>query len=50
MPPVSDWTPSPRYPDPSVVVVDDSFARYRLPLAKIERLATVASAPGPARV
>ena len=36
----SDWQPSPRYPDPSVVVVDESFARYRLPLAKIERLAT----------
>jgi gluconolactonase len=35
-----DWTPSQRYPDPSVVVVDESFAKYRLPLAKIERLAT----------
>ena len=37
---MSDWTPSARYPDPSVVVVDDSFNRYRLPLAKVERLAT----------
>jgi gluconolactonase len=37
---VSDWSPSPRYPDPSVVVVDESFTRYRLALAKIERLAT----------
>lgn len=36
----TDWQSSPRYPDPSVVVVDDSFARYRLPLAKVERLAT----------
>jgi len=36
----SDWQPSPRYPDPSVVVVDESFTRYRLPLAKLERLAT----------
>ena len=36
----ADWQPSPRYPDPSVVVVDESFNRYRLPLAKVERLAT----------
>ena len=35
-----DWVPSQRYPDPSVVVIDESFAKYRLPLAKIERLAT----------
>jgi gluconolactonase len=37
---VSDWQPNPRYPDPAVNVVDQSFARYRLNLAKIERLAT----------
>ena len=36
----SDWQPSPRYPDPAVIDVDASFARYRLPLAKIERIAT----------
>lgn len=36
----TDWQPSPRYPDPAIVDVDASFARYRLPLAKIERLAT----------
>jgi len=36
--PHSGWQPSQRYPDPAVVVVDESFARYRLPLAKIERL------------
>ena len=36
----SDWQPSPRYPDPLIVVVDESFNRYRLPLAKVERLAT----------
>jgi len=36
----SEWQPSQRYPDPAVVVVDEAFARYRLPLAKIERLAT----------
>jgi len=32
------WQSSQRYPDPAVVVVDESFARYRLPLAKVERL------------
>ena len=38
---MSDWQPSPRYPDaPSVKEVDASFARYRLALAKVERLAT----------
>lgn len=36
----SDWRPAARYPDPAVVVVDESFARYRLPLARVERLAT----------
>ena len=35
-----EWQPSARYPDPSVVVIDESFNRYRLPLAKVERLAT----------
>ena len=34
------WQPSPRYPDPAVVVIDESFNRLRLPLAKVERLAT----------
>jgi gluconolactonase len=34
------WTPSLRYPDPSVQVLDPSFAKYRLPLASVERLAT----------
>ena len=34
------WTPSQRYPDPSVQVLDPSFAKYRLPLASVERLAT----------
>ena len=36
----NDWQPSQRYPDASVRDIDASFARYRLPLAKIERLAT----------
>jgi gluconolactonase len=35
-----NWMSSQRYPDPAVVIVDESFAQYRLPLAKIERLAT----------
>ena len=34
-----DWTPSMRVPDVAVRDVDASFARYRLPLAKVERLA-----------
>ena len=37
---MSDWQPSQRYPDPSVHIVDESFARYKLNLAKVERLAT----------
>jgi gluconolactonase len=36
----ADWQPSQRYPDPAVKVLDPSFARYRLNLAKVERLAT----------
>jgi gluconolactonase len=34
------WQPSPRYPDPRVQIVDPSFTRYRVTLAKLERLAT----------
>jgi gluconolactonase len=34
-----EWTPSARVPDAAVRDVDASFARYRLPLAKVERLA-----------
>lgn len=34
------WTPSPRYPDPAVQVLDDSFAKLRLRTAAVERLAT----------
>src|ERR1700748_1622079 len=32
------WTPSQRYPDPAVQILDPSFAKYRLPLAGVERL------------
>jgi gluconolactonase len=34
------WQPSERYPDPAVQVLDPSFARYRLALASVERIAT----------
>ncbi|MDW3682018.1 SMP-30/gluconolactonase/LRE family protein [Cupriavidus sp. CV2] len=37
---VAQWTPSLRYPDPSVVILDPSFAKYRLFNASVEQLAT----------
>jgi len=37
---MTDWQPSQRYPDPLVHAVDASFAKYRLNLAKVERLGT----------
>lgn len=37
---VQDWQPSARFPDPSIVVVDESFRKYHLALTKVERLAT----------
>ena len=40
MPTETTWSPSARYPDPAVQILDKSFAQYRLPLAGIERLAT----------
>jgi gluconolactonase len=36
----AQWQPSQRYPDPAVKVLDPSFAKYRVNLAKVERLAT----------
>ena len=36
---MTDFTPSPRVPDPAIVSIDPSFDKYRLPLAKIERIA-----------
>ena len=36
----TDWEPSPRYPDPRVRIIDPSFTKYRLNLAKVERIAT----------
>jgi len=37
---MSKWKPTVRLPDPAVHVLDDRFARYRLDLAKVERIAT----------
>jgi len=34
------WQPSQRYPDPLIKILDPSFARYRVGLAKVERLGT----------
>ena len=34
------WEPAQRYPDPAVEILDPSFAKYRLGLAAVERLAT----------
>src|SRR5687767_948059 len=36
----AQWQPSGRYPDPAIKIVDPSFSKYRLNLAKVERLAT----------
>lgn len=33
------WEPSRRYPDANVIVIDPGFAKYRHPLASVERLA-----------
>ena len=37
---LAQWQPSPRYPDPAIQVIDQSFARYRLALARVEQIAT----------
>lgn len=34
------WRASQRYPDPRIRIIDPSFAKYRLSLAKVERIAT----------
>jgi gluconolactonase len=36
----AQWTPSDRYPDPAVQVLDPAFNKYRLGLASVERLYT----------
>ena len=37
---MTQWEPSPFYPDPSVEILDPSFLKYRLFSASVERLAT----------
>lgn len=37
---IAQWQPSQRYPDPLIQVIDSSFGKYRLGLAKVERIAT----------
>ena len=37
---IAEWQPSPRYPDPLIRILDDSFARYRIGLAKVEKIAS----------
>jgi gluconolactonase len=34
------WRPSPRYPDPRIEVLDDSFDQYRIATAAVERIAS----------
>src|SRR5688500_6868183 len=34
------WQPSQRYPDPLIKIVDPGFAKYRLALAKVEKIAS----------
>lgn len=41
----AQWQPSMRYPDPSIQVVDESFA-YRLAATKMERLLNTQGAIG----
>lgn len=36
----AEWQPSDRYPDPAVRIIDPSFTKYRLSLAKIEKIAS----------
>jgi len=38
---LADWAPSQRIPDPNVQIIDEAaFKKYRISLAKVERLAT----------
>jgi gluconolactonase len=36
----AQWQPSQRYPDPSIRIIDPSFARYRIAQTKVERIAS----------
>lgn len=37
---IAAWAPSARYPDPSIVALDDSFRDYMVSSAKVEQIAT----------
>lgn len=37
---IAQWKPNQHYPDPAIELLDPSFAKYRLVLASVERLAT----------
>jgi gluconolactonase len=37
---LAQWQPSQRYPDPLVRILDPSFTKYRLNLAKVEKIAS----------
>jgi gluconolactonase len=36
----AEWQPSQRYPDPSIRIIDPSFAKYRIAQTKVERIAS----------
>src|SRR5258708_2863721 len=36
----TQWQPSQRYPDPLIKLIDPSLTKYRLPLAKVEKIAS----------
>jgi gluconolactonase len=37
---LAQWQPSQRYPDPLIKIIEPGFAKYRLPLAKVEKIAS----------
>ena len=37
---LAQWQPSQRYPDPLIKIIDPGFTKYRLPLAKVEKIAS----------
>ncbi|MCI0538568.1 MAG: SMP-30/gluconolactonase/LRE family protein [Verrucomicrobiales bacterium] len=39
-PALAQWQPSQRYPDPLIKIIDPSFAKYRVNLAKVEKIAS----------
>src|SRR5215475_10618767 len=36
----ADWAPNPRYPDPTIKILDPTFLKYRPNIVGVERLAT----------